>query len=57
LDVYLRKHVDELQERIRKRSLIQYVAPYQTVNLHQMALAFSMPLAEVQPTAAAQSRG
>jgi len=55
--VYLRKHVDELQERIRKRSLIQYVAPYQTVNLRQMAQAFSMPLAEVRPAAAASSQG
>ena len=48
LDIYLRTHVTGLYDEIQKRSLIQYVAPYQSVDLHQMAAAFNMPLPKVR---------
>lgn len=45
--MYLRGHILGLTEEVRKRSLVQYVAPYQTVDLRHMAAAFSLPLPEV----------
>jgi COP9 signalosome complex subunit 1 len=48
LDLYLRGHILGLAEEVRKRSLVQYVSPYQTVDLRHMAAAFSLPLPEVR---------
>ncbi|RUS26654.1 PCI domain-containing protein [Jimgerdemannia flammicorona] len=41
LDLHLHSHVEMLYENIRKKALVQYFSPFQSVDLNRMAASFS----------------
>ena len=41
LDLHLGEHAEVLYGQIRQRAVMQYVAPFITVDLHTMARAFN----------------
>ncbi|KAJ3360360.1 cop9 signalosome complex subunit [Allomyces javanicus] len=43
LDLYLAPHVEPLLAQVRRRALVQYFAPFKTVDMHAMARAFACP--------------
>ena len=48
LDLHLHSHVAPLYKRIRERCLLQFFAPYLSVDLRRMAEAFHSPLEELE---------
>ena len=40
-DMHLSDHLNQLYAAIRQRAVMQYVAPFATVNMHTMATAFN----------------
>lgn len=53
LDVHLYNHVDTLYEQIRHKAIIQYTAPFISVDLHTMATSFKTSVAGLEKELAA----
>lgn len=53
LDVHLYNHVETLYEQIRHKALIQYTAPFISVDLHTMATSFKTSVAGLEKELAA----
>ncbi|TPX34998.1 hypothetical protein SmJEL517_g02516 [Synchytrium microbalum] len=49
LDFYLSNHVDILMANIRKKALVQYFSPFQSVDMNKMATAFNTTVAQLEP--------
>ncbi|GMH42853.1 hypothetical protein BSKO_10772 [Bryopsis sp. KO-2023] len=53
LDLFLHSHVEDLYKHIRQKALIQYTAPFSSVNLTPMAEAFSVCISDLEKELAA----
>ncbi|KAJ3161988.1 cop9 signalosome complex subunit [Geranomyces michiganensis] len=53
LDLWFNGHVDEIYRDIRRKALVQYFRPFESVDMNKMASAFDTPVAALETELAA----